>query len=172
MAAISAEEFLRRLEDEQDAGPYLCMHNDCDRDFASVAGLRGHLRAVHDDRVNGALPENGGRPLTFKCPDCGEAFAKNQGLGSHRARLHGYRSTNSHANKPNGAKAQGRITAAKPQESQIPGNPGIQEHRIIARFYVPVDVIGLGEFAAAQGSRPQVRPCEDGSFELVVEADA
>jgi uncharacterized C2H2 Zn-finger protein len=28
----------------------------------------------------------------FTCPDCGKAFESPQGLGSHRARAHGYRS--------------------------------------------------------------------------------
>jgi uncharacterized C2H2 Zn-finger protein len=31
----------------------------------------------------------------FKCPDCGRTFDKAQGLGAHRARVHGYRASKS-----------------------------------------------------------------------------
>jgi len=166
MSAVPAAEWLARLEAERDGGPYLCPTSGCDRDFESVAGLRGHLRAAHDDQV---VTRSNGQLGEFPCPDCGEVFRKNQGLGSHRARSHA---------KPNGARAQGKLVAVAPADARPgnPGNPGIQESqdpqgvRVIARFYVPVTVLGLVDFAEAQGTRPQIRPCDDGSFEIVVES--
>lgn len=65
----------------------------------SRPAMMTHVRASHDTTV-GAVQRANGAPTTdapedataYPCPDCGRGFATPQGLGSHRARSHGYRS--------------------------------------------------------------------------------
>lgn len=70
-----------------------CPVSGCSKSYTSKSGLRGHIASKHPDTTAAAASDVDPAEL-HTCPDCGKHFEKAQGLGSHRARAHNYRTTN------------------------------------------------------------------------------
>lgn len=88
---------------EREDGRIDCPDPECGASYQSRSTWRKHLKNVHDLGVNEAEALYGSNisaddpqlpldELPYACPDCDKRFAAMQGLGSHRARSHGYRS--------------------------------------------------------------------------------
>lgn len=81
---------------------------ECGAQLKNADSLAKHMRRKHDKSVDSTKPVVDESALPYQCPesDCSRGFATAVGLGSHRARVHGYVSPTRHKRDAKKAKSK------------------------------------------------------------------
>lgn len=79
-------------------GEFPCNFPTCAKSYKHKRSLRAHVREEHDMTLTELYRKHGDegtridapeRAGIYVCPDCGDEFSRNQGLGYHRRKIHG-----------------------------------------------------------------------------------